>query len=257
VIKFISSYRSLLILPGINFLLLSASFAADLSPKEIVKKAIEFERSSSSYTNSELVIHRPEWERKLSVDAWTKGNKKTLVRFTAPAKEFGNATLTVNDSTWSFSPKVNRVIQIPPSMKTQSWMGSDFSYRDLSKTDDVVEQYNQKLLEKETINGVTVYKIELLPLENAPVVWGREIMRIRTDNIILTHQFYDQDGQLVKALVAQKIQPIGGKLYATVLHMENFDKKGNWTELRTYKAKFDGNLPDSRFTQSSLSNPRD
>ncbi|MCB0310569.1 MAG: outer membrane lipoprotein-sorting protein, partial [Bdellovibrionales bacterium] len=107
-----------------------------LSPKQLVERAIEYWRDSSSYTAATMVIHRDDWERSLSLISWTSGRKKSLVRFTAPAKDAGSASLTLDNEMWSFAPKINRVIKIPSSMMHQSWMGSDFSYNDLSKTDD-------------------------------------------------------------------------------------------------------------------------
>ena len=80
-----------------------------------------------------MLIHRPDWERKSRLMIWTSGQERSLVRFTEPKKDAGNASLTIGDDIWNFTPKTNRVIKIPSSMKAQSWMGSDYSYQDLSK----------------------------------------------------------------------------------------------------------------------------
>ena len=80
-----------------------------------------------------MVIHRPDWERTMTMRAWTKGDDRSLVRVLEPRKDRGNGTLTDDNSMWSYSPKVNRVIKIPSSMMGQSWMGSDFSNKDVSR----------------------------------------------------------------------------------------------------------------------------
>ncbi|MCB0325279.1 MAG: outer membrane lipoprotein-sorting protein, partial [Bdellovibrionales bacterium] len=138
----------------------------------------------------------------------------------------------------------------------QSWMGSDFSYQDLSRDDELLEQYTHMLVGEEQQEGQTVFLIESRPLEDAPVVWGKELLRIRQDNIILLHEFYDQDMKLVKRLVAKEIGPLGGKLFPKVLRMENAEAPSEWTELVHEEAQFDGALPDSLFTLSNLRNPR-
>ena len=74
-----------------------------------------------------MTIHRPDWERSMSMRAWTEGDDRSLVRVTAPARDRGNGTLMDDNRMWSFSPRVNRVIKVPSSMMNQSWMGSDFS----------------------------------------------------------------------------------------------------------------------------------
>ena len=95
-------------------------------------------------------------------------------------------------------------------MMHQSWMGSDFSYNDLSKSDEIIESYDHKLIGEEQSEGKKVYVIESIPHETAPVVWGKEVIKVREDYIILLHDFYDQDMQLVKRLSTKKIEELSG-----------------------------------------------
>lgn len=222
----------------------------------VVRAAVDYWRDDSSYTESEMLVHRPTWERAMEMVGWTKGMNQSLIRFTAPAKDAGSASLTIDDDVWSYSPKINRVIRIPASMKSQSWMGSDFSYRDLARADDIVDQYRHRLLETRQADGHTVYVIEAVPLENAPVVWGKEVLHIRDDKLLLRHQFYDQDGKLVKELEAKEITTLGGKLYPSVMRMTNVEQPAEWTEVRTTEASFDVDVPERVFTLSNLRNPR-
>jgi hypothetical protein len=106
---------------------------------EIVRATIDNWRGKSSYGEMTMTIHRPSWERTMSMRAWTQGSKKSLVRITAPKKDAGNGTLMVDNNMWSYAPKVNRVIKVPSSMMGQSWMGSDFSNKDVSRADDIVD----------------------------------------------------------------------------------------------------------------------
>ena len=103
---------------------------------------IDHWRGLSSYTVMTMVIHRPDWERTMTMRGWTKGDDQSLVRVMEPKKDRGNGTLTDDNSMWTFSPKINRVIKIPSSMMGQSWMGSDFSNKDVARADDIVDQYD-------------------------------------------------------------------------------------------------------------------
>ena len=224
---------------------------------DIVRDAVDHWRGLSSYTEMTMVIHRPDWERSMTMRAWTKGQDQSLVRVVEPKKDRGNGTLTDDDSMWTFSPKVNRVIKIPSSMMGQSWMGSDFSNKDVARADDIIDQYDHTILGRESIDDIVVYEIQSVPHEDAAVVWGKEVLKIRDDHVVLEHAFYDQDGELVKKLVSLDIGEMGGRTIAKRQRMVKTDKPEEWTEIGVIEVEYEIELKDSLFTLSNLRNPRD
>jgi outer membrane lipoprotein-sorting protein len=231
--------------------------ATELDATTIVRDAVNHWRGISSESVMTMVIHRPDWERSMTMRAWTKGEDHSLVRVLEPKKDRGNGTLTDDDNMWTFSPKVNRVIKIPSSMMGQSWMGSDFSNKDVARTDDIIDQYDHSVLSVEEVEGLTIYEIESIPHEDAPVVWGREVLRIRDDHVVETHSFYDQDGELVKKLVSLEIGEMGGRVIALRQRMGKVDAPDEWTEIRMDAIDYEVDLKDSLFTLSNLRNPRE
>ena len=223
---------------------------------EIVRAAIGHWRGLSSYTEMTMLIHRPDWERSMTMRAWTKGQEQTLVRVVEPKKDRGSGTLTDDDSMWTFSPKVNRVIKVPSSMMGQSWMGSDFSNKDVARADDIIDQYDHTVLQSEEIDDLVVYEIESIPHEEAAVVWGREVLKIRDDHVVLEHAFFDQDGELVKKLVSLEIEEMGGRTIAKRQRMVKTEDPDEWTEISVNDVEYEIELKDSLFTLSSLRNPR-
>jgi outer membrane lipoprotein-sorting protein len=246
-----------LLLAGVALPAAAQEKRSETSAADIIKAAIDYWRDVSSYSVSDMTIHRPDWERTMTIRVWTRGQKESLVRVVAPAKDAGNATLLLDDDMWSYTPKVNRVIKIPSSMMQQSWMGSDFSNNDLAKADDLIEQYTHKLLATETHQGRKLWVIESTPKETAPVVWGREVVKVRDDYNVLEHAFYDQTGVLVKRLTTLELREMGGKLIVTRERMQKVDKPDEWTEIVVKEARFGLGLPASVFTISNLSNPRE
>lgn len=236
-----------------------STFAAEteLDATRIVREAIDHWRGLSSYTEMTMVIHRPDWERSMTMRAWTKGQDQTLVRVVEPKKDRGNGTLTDENSMWTFSPKINRVIKIPSSMMGQSWMGSDFSNKDVARADDIVEQYDHTILRLEEVDGITVYDVQSIPHEDAAVVWGREVLRIRDDYVVLEHAFFDQDDELVKKLVSLEIEEMGGRTIAKRQRMVKIEEPDEWTEISVNDVVYEIELKDSLFTLSNLRNPRD
>jgi len=225
--------------------------------REIVKASIDNWRGLSSYGEMTMTIHRPSWERSMSMRGWTSGSKKSLIRVTAPKKDAGNGTLMVDNNMWSYAPKVNRVIKVPSSMMSQSWMGSDFSNKDVSRADDIVDQYDHTLLDTEEIDGHTVWTIESVPHEEAAVVWGKEVLRIRDDDVLLKQDFWDQDGVLVKTLESLEIGEMGGRTIALRQRMAKTETEDEWTEFSVQSMEFDIEISDNTFTRSNLQNPRD
>lgn len=230
--------------------------ADSIEARVLIQQAMDHWRGLSSYSEMTMTIHRPDWERSMSMQSWTRGDETSLVRVTEPKKDAGNGTLIKGKQMWSFSPKINRIIKIPSSMMGQSWMGSDFSNKDISKSTEIIDDYDHRLLETREQDGHTVYVIESVPHEDAAVVWGREVLIIRDDFILLEQQFWDQDDQMLKTMQARKIQQLGGRMVASIVHMGKTENLEEWTEMSVQAIKFDISPPDSVFTLSNLRNPR-
>jgi outer membrane lipoprotein-sorting protein len=243
---------TLLVLTGLS----ASADTGDRDGTDIVRDAINHWRGLSSQGAMTMTIHRPDWQRSMSMESWTQGEKRSLIRVTAPRKDRGNGTLMDNSNMWSFSPKINRVIKVPSSMMSQSWMGSDFSNNDISRSDEILEQYDHTLLSESEVDGYVTYEVESIPHEDAAVVWGKEVLVVRSDNVLIEHRFYDQDGELVKALRTLQISEMGGRTVATQQRMEKVDAPDEWTEIIVDAIEFDVELSDNVFTLSNLRNPR-
>ena len=230
--------------------------ANDLSGRELVQKAMDHWRGLTSHGVSTMTIHRPDWERSMTLESWSKGDKTTLVRVVAPAKDAGNGTLLIDTNLWTFAPRINRVIKVPSSMMSQSWMGSDFSNKDIAKSTDIIDQYDHEIPGTEQRDGHVFFTVASIPHEDAAVVWGKEVMVIRDDFVLVEQQFWDQDGELVKKLETLDIEEMGGRPVARVLRMGKIDTPDEWTRLTTDQIEFNADLPDHLFTLANLRNPR-
>ncbi|MCP4471316.1 MAG: outer membrane lipoprotein-sorting protein [Gammaproteobacteria bacterium] len=231
--------------------------AADApQPSELIRAAMEHWRGVTSYSEMTMTIHREDWQRSFSMQAWTEGDKLSLVRVTEPRRDAGNGTLVQDQSMWTYSPKINRILKVPPSMMNQSWMGSDFSNKDISKSTDIIDQYDHRLIGTETRDDHLVYTIESVPHEDAAVVWGREVLVIRDDYIMLRQEFWDQDGILVKEMNTTEIALMDGRNIATRMRMHKLEREQEWTEMSIDAIDFDVELSANLFTLSNLRNPR-
>jgi len=247
---------ALLIGPGLLSPPLRAGDTEVLDPRDLIRAAMEHWRGVTSYSEMTMVIHRSDWERSFSMQAWTEGDKLSLVRVTEPKRDAGNGTLVKDQNMWTFSPKINRILKVPSSMMNQSWMGSDFSNKDISKSTDIIDQYDHSLLKTETVDDHLLYTIESIPHEEAAVVWGKEIFVIRDDFVVLRQEFWDQDGILVKLMEAMELTMMDGRSIASRLRMRKIETPDEWTEMTVNMVDFDIEIGANLFTLSNLRNPR-
>ncbi len=223
---------------------------------KIVKFGFDYWRGKASIGTVRMLIHHEDWKRTMTIKAWTRGQKDSLFYIAAPPKDYGNGTLKKGREMWIYNPKVNRVVKVPPSMMSQSWMGSDFSNNDLAKSDSLLLDYDHSIIGTESHEGKKVYVIESMPKPNAPVVWGMQRLKIREDHIWLSEEFFDEDLKPVKAMTAMQIQMLGGKLFPKVWRMQKVDESERYTQLTYESLEFKAHLPDRLFTLSSLKQRR-
>lgn len=235
---------------------LGAVTEQEQNARKIVEQAFDYWRGMSSIARFAMTIHRPDFERTMVMKGWTKGRRDSLFFVEKPAKDAGNGTLKKGREMWSYNPKINRVIKLPPSMMSQSWMGSDFSNDDLAKSDTVLDDYHHTVENKETIDGLQVYTIESIAREDAPVVWGKQELVVREDGILLKQTFFDEEMIAVKEMVAENIEDMGGRLFPRLWTMRRIDEDDRYTRLEYLELSFGDDLSDRLFSVSSLKNRR-
>jgi len=231
----------------------SSLLAQELTAVEIIKKADEKNRGETSQGEMTMTIVRPKWERSISMKTWSKGDKYFVIYITAPAKEKGQVFLKVDKEMWNWVPSISRMIKIPPSMMMQSWMGSDFTNDDLVKQSSIVVDYDHKLLAEENVRGMDCYKIELIPHEDAAVVWGKIISWITKDGFNLwKSEYYDEDDYLINIENSSNIKQMGDRKIPSRIEMIPADEPEKRTIMEFKNIIFDQPIDDSFFSKQNM-----
>lgn len=238
-------------LSTVSFVLAHAA-TPPMTAEELVGKVLDQTRGLTSYSELTMTVNRTEWTRSSSFSVWTRGREDALIRFTAPARDVGNATLKKGDKMWTFSPKIKRTVRLPRSMMAQGWAGSDFSYNDLARSDTLLQHFELAIAQESSEDNHVIYTVEAIPRENAPIVWGKEVIQFRDDYVLLKHLFFDQDLELVKWIETQDIATFDGRQIPKKLRMQNTDDENKWTEVEYTHAEFDIDLDDKKFSLFSL-----
>jgi outer membrane lipoprotein-sorting protein len=234
-----------------------SAYSAELTATEVVSRADKLFRGASNHSAITMKIVRPDWSRSLSMKVWSKGDDYSLILITAPARDKGTSFMKRGNEVWQWVPSIQRVIKIPPSMMSQSWMGSDFTNDDLVKEASVVNDYTHRFLADTTINDTPMYRVELTPKPDVPVVWDKIIEWITKSTYIQRRgEYFDETGRIVDVLRMENVKKLGGRLIPTDLEMIPTDKKGQKTVLNYQSIEFDIPLKESFFSLQNMKQVR-
>lgn len=240
-----------LLIPLLLFPLLSRS--QSLSAEEIVRRAEENLRGGNSYSEMKMTIVRPEWTRETTMKSWSKGKDRALILVTAPARDKGIAYLKRSKDIWNWQPAIERTIKLPPSMMSQSWLGSDFTNDDLIRESSMLDDYHQKLLDEQETDGRMTYRIELTPKEGTAVVWGKIITWITREHYMqIRTEFYDEDGFLINTMKGSEIKDFGKRRLPSKLTVIPEENEGHQTIVEYKTLQFDQEIDDGFFTIQNM-----
>ena len=224
------------------------------SALEIIEKADLKMRGASSYSEMTITIVRPKWQKTMIMKNWSQGNDYAVSLVVSPAKEKGSVFLKRKNEVWNYLPSLERIIKLPPSMMTQSFMGTDLTNDDLVKQSSMVVDYTHKMLIEEKIRGLDCWKLELMPTEEATVVWGKLIVWIdKEDYMQLKVEFYDEDEELVNLMEGYEAKMYGDKKLLSKIEFIPLEDEGNKTIIEYNVWEFDKDIPSNYFTTQYVS----
>jgi hypothetical protein len=157
-----------------------------------------------------------------------KNTEQKSVFFLTPSDVKNTAFLTFDysgndkdDDQWMYLPALKKTKRIPASDKDGAFMGSDFSYADM--TDKNLDDYHFKLLKESVIKRKDdknpVWIIQSLPKNKAVIDetgYTKSILYIRKDNFMLARaKFYLKKANRVKYMDVRKMEKIDGIWVAT------------------------------------------
>jgi hypothetical protein len=139
-------------------------------------------------------------------------------------------------------------------MMMQPWMGSDFTNDDLVKESSLADDYTHRIIGSDTVGaGTPSYIVESIPKPDAPVVWGRIVLRVRkADFLPVREEFYDERGTLVRVMRFSDVRSLGGRTVSTRWEMRPVGKPEHVTTVVMTSATYDAQIPADVFTQRNL-----
>jgi outer membrane lipoprotein-sorting protein len=259
-----------LIATFIFILAISILYTADHSLAETPKEkglaiAVEADRRDTGYGNSTadmLMIlknrHGQESRRQIrfrNLEVEGDGDK-SLTIFDSPMDVKGTAFLNYthkkgDDDQWLYLPALKRVKRISSRNKSGSFMGSEFSYEDI--TSQEIEKNTYKWIGEEIYEGNDCFVSERYPVDKKNSGYSRQVVWIdkeeyRTWKI----EFYDRKNMHLKTLTMSNFEQYEGKFWRSLeLYMVNL-QTGKSTLLQFSNYKFNVGLTEADFSKNSL-----
>jgi outer membrane lipoprotein-sorting protein len=156
------------------------------------------------------------------------------------------------DQRWLYVPAVDLIKRIAADDKTSSFVGSDFTYEDVSGRH--FSEDNHALKGDQELNGRKVFVIESVP-KKAYSGFSKKVSYIDNENFLpLKEEYFNSKDELERVFTAEKVDIIEGIPTATKRKMENV-KKGQFTTVEFGSIDYNVGLTDKFFTERYLKNP--
>lgn len=195
-----------------------------------------------------LSVSRPQGETRYEVEILSDGEERAFLRVTQPPREAGQAFLRDGNNLWLYVPRLERVLRLPPSGKSDRFLGSDISYSDLSGR-DAQHDYEARIA-GQTGEDVT---LELLPRAGAPTPYGRVTLRAELARLApLEMIFFDQRGQAARKVTFEAYVEAGGHWVPTRVAVEDLLRPGQRTTMEYRRYRFGVGISPACFTLQAL-----
>ena len=249
---------SRLLLLLIAVLALPAGGEEPFDAVEIVRRAEDVLRGDTSEMRAAMVITTPRWTREVKFHSWDdRLGDRSFIRILEPSKDRGIGFLRLEETFWTYLPRVERTMRIPPSMMLQPWMGSDFTNDDLARESSMIDDYIPKAIGEKLIDGVPALGVDLIPREEAPVVWARVELWLEKERLApLLYLYYDEpepgEYELLRRMTFSDIREVQGRPMPHSYEIVPIDKPGQSTRMTIESVVLDQVFEDGIFSQQNL-----
>jgi len=228
--------------------------------ESIIRASRDRIKADTISTRSKMVISAKDGSKtERLIDQYSKDGAKgsrTMIVFQQPATVAGTRFLTMEnpgsaDDRWIFLPELGKIRRVAASEGGGSFMGTDFSYDDISSMSRGVELDTHTILREENFGGSPCYVIQSVP-KNSSYQYSKMISWIAKDSKITAKiELYDKRNALVKTVEMSGIKEVQGRSTVTVTKITTH-AAGTSTTITMDIIKYDDPIPEKVFTTTFL-----
>ena len=235
-----------------------AAPAGAFDAREVVRRAEDALQGKTAEMRAAMTITTPRWTRVVRFHSWNDGiEDRSFIRILEPRKDRGTGFLRLQRSFWTYLPRVERTMRVPPSMMLQPWMGSDMTNDDLVRESSLQDDYDPSEIGEQSIDGVRALGVRLTPHEDAPVVWARLEIWVEKERFAPLRFFYYDETEpgrfeVLREMVFSDIREVAGRPMPHAWVITPLNKPGHSTRMEIEEIHLDLDLADGIFTQRNL-----
>ena len=226
------SIPSLIIMLLILGLMPCAGWAEDLKARQIMEKVDARDDGDNQVSDMEMILidkNGKKRVRKIRAFSKDKGeDTRRLMFFIEPADVEDTAFLTYDfdqsdkdDDQWIYLPALNKTKRIATSDKSGSFMGSDFTYSDMTKR--ALDDYDYTLLKEVKVRDADTWLIQAVPRTKEVIDrtgYTKSVFYVQKDNfMVIRGVHWVKKGKRLKYMDVKKLERIDGIWVATEMHM--------------------------------------
>jgi outer membrane lipoprotein-sorting protein len=246
---------------GAGFLSAQDASATAVSVMNSAKNRVQSDTISS---RSRMVITAKNGSTsERAIDQYSKdgpNGARTVIVFQRPANVAGTRFLTMDTASggtdqWIFLPSLGKVRRIAASESGGSFMGTDFSYDDISSMDRDISLDTHTIVREETLDGNPCYVIQSVPKDSS-YQYSKSITWIdKAGFLIYKSEMYNRRGELVKVMEMSDFKDVQGRLTPTQTKISTVTA-GTSTTIYMEIIKYDDPIPEGVFTTAYLETGR-
>lgn len=229
--------------------LLSLSAVTSGEILDCMEERMDFESAVFSAT---LVNTDRFGETTLSFDTYQKGDGDTLLTVTS-GSDRGQKILRLGDEIYVYYPDADETIRLSSSGLKDSFLGSDFSYEDVTGDDDYDKRYTHTLLDDETVDGRECYTVSLKAKKSSETYQTQIIWVDRETLVPVKMELSSRSGKLLKTVRYSDYITDGDTYFPGRIEIVNAVKKNSSSVMTVDTIEFDTVLDDSLFDIGELS----
>lgn len=236
-----------ILLAGLIILSISVP-AFSLTAEEVAVKYEENTRFDSSVSTATLTIEDNLGTSVQEFKSYAKGDDDTLIEVIS-GPDRGQKVLRNEDSIYLFYPDASQVIRLQGSALKDSFMGSDFSYEDLSDDNSILNNYTPKII-SETFDTYTLF----LTAKTRKMAYQKQELIIDKQHFYLkSATLMSSSGRALRSLENSDIEVVDGYYIPKTTVMKDLIKRQGSTTMEMSSIEINGKVNPRLFTKENLS----